>query len=342
MKNVIFIVHTEYHLIVSIGLIVRYFSDRDYNPIIYQISPIGGVRLNKIDTNVIPAEYRLFKYDYHKPNVSVRNKMDEIANLQPSHFVFFLEDKFWTNYLLSKLHKCGTKIILAPDGANVYENYRYGIKHRAGRFCWFLYKCLQAKMIIPLPTVEKYFGTNKYIDELWAEYPESHINVSGKKIFSFTLPQTKEYAQLLDHIFDFSIDANLFTKPSILFFDSGFTSEEYYEKVKEVLKFLVSRYPERILYVKCHQLTADKAEKEYGQIPGVRLLKAAYPAELYVINAVDSVLVSIYSSSMFVNNESCKYFFIYPLLGSIINAPLFQAPNKIKTCYTKDDLSVID
>ena len=342
MKNIVFIVHTEYHLIVSIGIIIQYFSDSNYKPIIYQFSPLDGRRLNSINAKAIPADYRVFRYSYHRPDVTVRDKMDEIYNLQPSHFFFFLEDKFWANYLLSKLHACGTKIILAPDGANVYENYKYGLKHRFGRFCWFVYKCFQSHMLKPLPTVEKHFGTNKFIDELWAEHPNCHINFSGKAIFKFKLPQELEFVKLLDNIFGFEMDEGLFAKPSILFFDSGFTSNEYYEKVKEVLNLIILKYPERTLYIKCHQLTVNIAEKEYGQIPGVKLLKAAYPAELYVLNAVDALLVSIYSSSMFVYNESCKYYFIYPLLGDLINAPLFRTPTNIKTCYKTEDLVSFD
>ena len=55
----------------------------------------------------------------------------------------------------------------------------------------------------------------------------------------------------------------------------------------------------------------------YNQIEGVDYLPMDYPAELYIQNLTNSVLISVVSNVMFCYNSLCRYYWIYPMIEGL-------------------------
>lgn len=327
MKSIVFMVNTEYHLLMAIGIINQYFRD-NYRLIIYRVSPIKGTRLNNVgfaDTNI---EYYEILYDYTRPNPDLKIRLNEIVNLNPDVFFFFLENKFWENYLLSKLKKQGAKIILGPDGMKAYndrilpkgrviKNYILGWKY-----------CLEARILYP-PFVEKNYATSKYIDEVWVEYTSKYNNLTNKRVVEFSVSFDISTLQRLNKIFLVEEAAfSLLNKKAILFLDSSISSKEYYNKTVSILKFLQDKFPDRVLAIKLHQQSNNKAKVEYGCLKNVNFLESNYPAELYIANAKDCIVVSLISTSLLFYNHNCKYYWTYPLFENIVDYSGINNPTR--------------
>lgn len=327
MKNIVFMVNTEYHLIMSIGIMNRYFKD-NYRTTICRVSPIDGSRLNNVNFKNSSIEYVEILYDYSNPNGELKKKLDRIIAIKPAVFVFFLENKFWMNYLFSRLHDLGTKIILGPDGMKTYNNVvipsrRVFRKILSG----FVFSIKTG--IFNLPFVEKYYATSKYIDEVWVENADIFQYRNKKKVFEFSISVTPEYIKELNDVFSTKeSDFTLLKENAILYLDCPFSSKGYYEKVVNMLKQIQERYPTRKLAVKLHPRSSEEVQKMFNSLNDITFLKSQYPAELYIINAKDSLIVSVISTSLLFYNPSCKYYWVYPVFNDICDYSRINNPTK--------------
>lgn len=341
IMKIAFIVNTEYHLILSLGVIQKYFPQD--NICIYQVSPIGGKRLATIDTSSMGCRYELVRYDYDHPNHELKRRIDEIINFKPDMLFLYLEEKSWFTYMFSKLHKAGTKIVLMPDGMKVYmfKNikafktiFRSSVK----------FALSNARIGIPFPIAVEapYYASNKYIDEVWVEYPEYYNNRTKKSVVSFSLPTTKEYVNLLNRVFKFSMTADeelYLNSHPILLLDSPFSQESYYEYMVSLLRQIHNKYPSSPILIKQHPLASEQAKQYYGALGNVTYLNMSYPAELYIANARNATIVSMYSTAMLFYNPTCRYYWIGNCFKSIKTVPEIINPTQhIQVVSTIDEI----
>lgn len=328
MKNNVYIVNTEYHLILTLGIIQQYFS-KDCNNIIVRVSPIGGSRLNNLNFQDTGLEYHEIIYDYLKPSSDLKEELQYIVSLKPDKLFFFLENKFWLNYLFSKLRKTGTTIILAPDGMKAYANKNYcTTRQRIKMFIAGVKNSIRAGLFPTLPFVEKNYATSKYIDEVWVEYPKHYNNITRKKVVEFHYTIDECFVNLLMKVFnakdgDFEI---IRKEPVVLFLDSSYKTKEYYDRTLNLLNYLKGQCPNRKLLVKYHPLSSKDAKKAFSSIQSIIEVNPSYPAELYLASAKDAIVVSMVSTSELFHNPNCKYFWIYKLYFDMYDYNTLQNP----------------
>lgn len=330
MRRNVFIVHTEYHLILSLGIIQQYFFD-DYDNIIIRISPIEKSRLNNLNFEGTGINYCEIIYDYNNPTKELKQELQHIINIEPNNLFIYLENKFWMNYLLSILHKKGTQIILGPDGMKVYNDKGFRSTQDYMRdFMKGLYHSAKTHLLPALPHVEKTYASSRYIDEVWVEHPDFYHNVTNKKVFGFQYTIEESFIKLLNHVFcvdeeDLSIIRN---EPTILFLDTVFQSNEYYDRTYKILEAFRSRYPELKILVKYHPLSKSKAQRVYSKIPNTINLNPSYPAEIYIASAKKAIVASMVSTSELFFNPSCEYIWLYKLYEDMFNYKKLLNPTK--------------
>lgn len=320
-------VNTEYHLLLSIGIIRQYYNS-GYKLFVYRVSPSDGTRLSNVCINYSHIIYKQIIYDYCHPPKVLKNRLNEIINLHPDKFFFFLENKFWMRYLFSKLHKNGTEIILGPDGMKAYNDFTVPFSDIVK--C-FLKGCLYSikSNIFYFPFIEKCYATSNYIDEVWIENKDKYKNRTNKKVVEFRIPHDEAFVSELNKIFMVKSEEYLLMKEkTILFLDSSFSSEQYYDITINILKELQKKYSDRKLIIKLHQSSSCKAKQKYESISGVYFVESKYPAELYIANAKDCVVISLISTSLLFYNPCCRYYWIYPMYNNIVNYAKISNPTK--------------
>ena len=346
MKSIVFLVNTEYHVLLSLGIICRYFPN-DYHIVIYRHSPVAGKRLNHLSFSGTGIEYRELISDYAHPNNDIWKLLDEIVDRQPQQFFFFNEyRKDWANYLFAKLHEKGTKIILGPDGMKVYGNkpipVKTMLKNATKTFLFALRSHTSPTKVGPY--FIRHYASSKYIDEVWMECPEYYKNFSKKKVVEFHLPSPDDnnYLCLLNSVFMVKLDdVSPLKDKVILFLDSPIRKDCYLPQTVNILKTVRQKYPDRRLLVKPHQLSTPKALKTYQTLSNVSIIESRYPAELYIANAIDAIVISLISTSLLFYNPNCRYYWTYPLFEELYNDWYKDISNPTKHIKVVTDASQI-
>ena len=324
-ETVVFIVHTEYHLLQAIGIIESYYHTEKYHPIIYRVSPISNGRLCNINKQYLNADYKEFLYDYRRPDNKIKGWIYELIFFKPSILFLFNEDKFWTTYLLKKLHSISCRIVLAPDGAKVYDNFHLRGIGLFVKYIKNIYFSIRTGLLFPFPSVERCYASNRFIDEVWVEYPQSYINNTRKKVVQYSITEWDRTRTIMNRVFGYD-SKDVPDKPIILYIDSSITEESYYNKVIKLLQTIQKLYPEYPLYIKCHPVSGDVARTHFKALENVHFMKTDIPAELIIASLSNSILVSVVSTSMLLNNPSCKYMWFYPYFSEIIDNKSFKNP----------------
>lgn len=322
-KRIVFIIHTEFHLIETISYVLNNYPSADYEVYVFRISTKDGKRLEKyhIQEDAIPGEYHVVRYDPgNKYSKEFKDALDGIVKLQPEKLILFDEGQYWFPYLMRKLKISGCTICLAPDGANVYSADKLT--------CEYIYKFILRsflfiythRLIPPLwPIIHRHhYGYSKYIDELWMEHSESFVNYYKRKVCVQPVYNTDKIRDCVNQVFglrDLPVD---FPKgKSIVFFDAPL-SDAIIDRCQHLMVKMVQRYPDYNVYIKLHPHSSEYSKEQYKNIPGVSFMPNEYPAELYIQNMKDSVFLSAYSNCLFSYNASCLYFWIYPMFKNLL------------------------
>jgi hypothetical protein len=80
-----------------------------------------------------------------------------------------------------------------------------------------------------------------------------------------------------------------------------------------ILKHLEIKYPGSTIYIKNHPLTSQVKLKAYTALKRVKIIDSKIPAELFISQLTDSIVFSVLSTSMFINNPSCKFYYIFAI-----------------------------
>jgi len=325
MKKIVFIVHTEYHLIQAVGIIETHYKSEDYYPIIYRVSPLVNGRIGSINEKELNAEFREFLYDYRRPDNKVKAWANEIVKEHPIRLFIFNEEKFWVTYLLKRLSAVSCVIALAPDGAKAYNNFHIERNKYVLELCKSIYYSFRAGMLSTFPLVEKCYASNKYINEVWVEYPSFYNNNTQKKVVEYHLTEWEKTREILNKVFRFnSIDIP--TKPIILYIDSSVTDDCYYDRVISMLRIIQCNNPNYNLFIKCHQVSESIAKEHFKTIGNVHFFESSTPAELIIASLKESILVSVVSTSMLLFNPTCEYIWLYPCFQDLLNLKTFINP----------------
>lgn len=317
MKNIVFIIHTEYHLIEAVSYILNEYHEGEYKPYIYRISLTDSHRLDRfsIQKEYIPAVYREIRYEYnYKFDKAFKNCLEEIVTLSPDVLVIFDEGQYWYPYLLNRIKKeCSTTIVMAPDGTNVYYNDDLSLEYRFKYFVHSIQFNYTHHLLPPfIPVIHKHhYAYTKEIDELWMEYTTSFNNFYKKKVCQKPIYNSKLIRDTINRIFQYECkEAN---DKSVVLFDAPYSNDTI-DHCVELLKWMKLRYPNYNYLIKLHPHASKYAIEAYKTLDFVSYLSNKYPAELYIQNMHGSIYFSVHSTAMLSYNPTCHYFWTSPMV----------------------------
>lgn len=303
----IFLIHTEYHLLVTIRMIASCFC-KDENIIYYTVG-----RLKKehfIETNNCGMIFKpLPAKDY-----GVRSTLNEMLASNPSNFIVFQDFYSDIIYLAYHLHKKKIKVSLVQDGYKPYPIWHR--KHLAmvvvKETSELYLQMIKRKALIPSLFFRTYkYGALRYIDAFWLEYPDGLPFKTRKelvKIPTFSQESKSMCFKLFDYKKEDGYDG------SILYVGQAFRKDYLRKKELIIISDIIKKHSEKRFIYKPHPLVSKEQLSEISKIKGVEIYERSIPIELLMVSMDNSIIVSPWSAALLTYNDRCRYYWLHKML----------------------------
>lgn len=312
MKKVLFQLGTEFHYMMALSLIDKYYSEDNYE-IHFVIASVPNYKSRLSDIQLDDKyKYHKVSYDHHEEKrfEDVVNLKQFIENNEFFHFIsFFYHDPLFV-YLTYYFKKKKTVTFLAPDGMGAYvkftaKNYRSRLINTLKSYKFFK---IHGFKFPKLWFTSWDFGKNGYYDYIYA-YSKTLPNLSDKKIIEVDYTLSGDKIESLKKTF--SVDFANYPELSrvVLVINERHYLPKYESQLLKVISESLSGYT--ILFKKHPN---QKSENLTHLPDSIFRIDEIFPVELLIANLKDSIIISSYSNSMLYHNPSCHYFWTYPII----------------------------
>lgn len=341
MNKILFQLGTEFHYMVALSLIDKYYSGSDYEiHFIIVSNPNNKSRLSDIKLDE--------KYKYHKVtyNHNEEKRFQDVIDLKQfiesnnfHHFVSFLYHDPIFVYLTYYFKFRNTYTFLAPDGMGAYVKFN-SINLRS-RFLNSLHSYKFFKIhgfkFPKLWFTSWDFGKNGFYDYIYA-FSESLPNLHNKKIIAVEYTFSKEQLERLKKTFNVNFSNYPVSNKVVLVI----SQRNYLPKYESQLVKLISEsLPDYTILYKKHP-NHDGELSHLGH--NVLIIDHVFPAEILIASFNDLIIISSYSNSMLYKNPSCYYFWTYPIVENSgeLKKPInrFNPTEYIDLVYNFEELRV--
>lgn len=320
MNKILFLVHTEYHLLISSKIILDNYNNDDFVIEIILGKTVGKSRLkDNYDfssfANVTVNEVYYDEFD-RTPNKALQDLVARLLKTKYQRFFFFQEHHPVPVYLAYQLHKKGAIVCLGPDGAKAYNRIsRIAPRWSTLAFIWY-HRFLIANGFYfwnkPWPSLR--YASFRCIDEVWMMYTDKYLNWNNKKLIEIKSDFDHEVLCKLKSVFNFSGSGVHHRENVIFFINQNFGDKRLEDFEIDFLKKLHANHHDKKIIIKMHPNTIEDHKRKISNISNVIILSENIPAELYIMNLVNSLVVSFWSTSNLTYNSSCRYYWVYPLI----------------------------
>lgn len=319
-KKICFFIHTEYHLLLSIHYIQQNYSDVDaYEVIIVLKRKAKGVRLKQdLNFNMLPYEIRYLDVSTDlnaKLTKGEKINLESILSLDLTEFNFFQEQDPLAIIFINAFRQKGATINLFQDGFKPYIAHTMSFSpslllNNIKQNVWIKKNGYPVTDYLSFINCRQY-GFIKGIDRLFLTFPDAYINWNKLPISIIAPEFSGEYTMLIKQIFNWK-ESLLQERERVIFFMNQPMHDDASFEVT-VLKQLQTKYPEATIYIKNHPLTSEVKLKAYASLKQVKIIDSKIPAELFISQLKNSIILSVFSTSMFMNNPSCKFYYIFTI-----------------------------
>jgi hypothetical protein len=348
MKNILFYIHNEYHVFVIASLIKKYYSDpSEYRvTVLHQINPSGNRFKFDLKWNELGVDLVIIKTSKLEINrEEVVPKIDKILEKTYYKYICFLEDVPLNWYLAEKLKERGTIISVAPEGTKPYITISKAALYSRLKATYENYHYLRnmGLAIQSINIVSNKNGSLSHTDEVLINHPDFYENRTNKKVVPIEIHEDKAHLELASRIFNFNIIDHFKEVEGLLLYLNHWVVEfEIYEVEIDLLKNLKNIYPDREIYIKLHPNTHDFQLERLDKIPGITLFYSTIPAEIFIANVKNSIIFSFWSASLLIDNPSCKFYWMYPMLKKKnVKMEWFSIVNPTKHIQSADNIEMI-
>lgn len=323
-------VHTEYHLMVSASLVIDKYNDPgEYEVIILQTKDNDSKRfqfeLNLSVFKTVTYKTLCVKSGDFRFDQSIHDTIKNIINQKIDIYIGFLEQHALNIYFAKQLKPSGTVICLAPDGTKPYGSITKAAIPSRIRMTWSNYRFLFANRlkVYSFNLIDWNYGRMKELDEVWLSNEGHYQNTKQKKIRIIEIFSTPASVVAVCKLFNFNQVSQLATTDRIIFYvNQPVNNEEIYRYEIEILKEYTRAHPDHFLCIKCHPKTPSCQLDIFKNHLSATVILDTIPAELYIATLTDSVVISFWSAASLINNKTCRFYWLMPLLkkkGIMVN-----------------------
>ena len=317
MKKICFLVNTEYHLLFTLFLLDD-FKKRNENvdATIILHKEKNSVRLNQeinfkgFNCKVIYLEYNVFE----KTDIKTIKKIKFINLLMPDEFYFFQEKNLFAHELIAKYKKRNCCVYLCQDGFKPYAIHTLRFSPITHYFNFFenvrlLRMGKKPNNFFSFLFCHKYAYV-KGIDKLMLSFEKSYINWNKKPIVK-TNPKIDEiFMEKMKIVFGWQ-DILLPEKENVIFYINQPMGDKKGDFDLHLIRELKKLHPGKIIYIKNHPQIDKERIKAYKTIDNVYIINSKIPAELFIAHLKHSVIISFFSTALFIENSTCKFYYLF-------------------------------
>jgi len=318
-KHIMIFVYTGYHLLLAVNQILRLYSDKTKYIVEIYIRT-GSPRLAlPLDFSNLPV-----KVIYYDINISIQRDLSDqerdaiisLINENPDIFIFFQEHSPLMVILSSYFAKKGTEVHLYEDGLKPYGNLMF---HSLGLLkeihelnMWMLKNGFKVPSWFS-PIFSKKYAFLKGISRLYLTFPEAYINWNNKHVEKIDFLPIEKLNFELKKLFKWD-DGLLPERENIILYMNQPMKDDGMVEI-EFLKNLIHQFPSNSIYIKLHPNHFHDSNKLelYKSIENIKIIESVLPVELFTMNLRHSIVISLCSTGMFLNNPDNKYFYVYRL-----------------------------
>jgi hypothetical protein len=336
----LFVMTTEYHFLLTMSIIKEKFSSLESRNVLI----FTGERLSAIVPGNIP------NVEVNTLNVQrEENLKDTIQQLISRHslsnlFVFIAYRDLET-YLLTTVGKSVNRH-LVQDGANFYFKIdRLVLKSRL-KETLKIYQNLWRKGIVlkKLVLFKTHMAQCGFVDHVWITNPEVYREPRFQKkiIHKINLLLDKSNVRLVSRYFG-SDEIPPITN-TLIYLSSRLTRKDLILLEISQLKLILLKLSNPKLLVKLHPNSSILQVELLTQAFGNSVLNNYIPAELYIAQSTNSVIIGGVTAALFFKNPACSYFTlvkIYQQLGLFPKWIEVTFPTHVKEMEDLDGLSSI-
>lgn len=321
MKNILFAINTEYHVLVITSLIEQMYSDKSqYNvTVLLHVNVKANRFKNQLNFAALGVEVVIVEVDISSKvyNPKIKETLDYVLSKPYEKLILFLEQAPVNQYLINKLSPKGTTISIAPEGTRPYITIaRSAIpsRLRATIKNYRFFKTQKLK-VNRLYFVSNKNGFLKQTDEVWINHPDSYDNVTRKKVVPISLYTSENETKKASEIFNFDISKEMTETEGVLFYiNQWYVEFKVYDFELQVLQAILDKYPDKKIYIKLHPNTHAFQIEKFEKMDRIVLNRSTVPAELFLINLKNSIVFSFWSAALLIGNPSSKFYWLHKLL----------------------------
>lgn len=318
-KKILIFVQTEYHLLLAINQILVIYNNSELYDIELFVRGFGGKRLSQsLDFSGLPIRVNYFNEEVTiNKNLSqdARTAIQKILDINPDVFIFFQEMDPLMVILARHYSRNGIEVCLYQDGLKPYGHLKF---HSLGLLKYFHQQNLWMKKNgFPVeswlsPIWAKKYAHNKSVKKVYLTFPESYKNWNNKSLEKIKMAPIAELNQTLKKVFRWDEALLPERENVILYMNQPLLRNDGVFEI-QMLKEITENFNGKTLYVKLHPLTPRETINQFKKLVNLRIIKSQIPAELFIINLKKSIILSIKSTSMFINIKENKFFYLYTL-----------------------------
>lgn len=316
LKNA-FLVHNEYHLLLTLNMIFELYNDCNEfeNQIFYLFKKTR--MLDELNLNSIPVKFYKIPVE-NNPNLSF--EVEGIIKHKPDRIFYFNEGRPINYYIISQLHKIGTKICLVQDGLKPYSVVKKRFEYIAAVYETVIFYTMLTRNGLHLDKLHLFrnyqYGHTKEISELWLQFPNFFNNKFGKALVQMPALENRTTIDFISKAFRLNELVTVMNKwDKIIFYPSTplLRKDHIKAEIDFLIELMVSLPPNNGLFIKMHPLMTETYMENYLRVPNAIIFKTAIPAELIILNLKNSIILSGWSTSLLTTNDTCNFYYNYPI-----------------------------
>ncbi len=340
-RNNVFVLATEYQIMLALSVIEEFFSDGSYNNQLVLCDHRGG----GVNIAMLPPNVNAIRLGFSDQNFKERVKNEifnkPLVNLFTSHAYRPFE-----TYVLSQVKK-ETTIHQIQDGALFYHKQEVSLWKGRIKETFNIYYKLYKRGIILRDFI--WFGRHMhrsgYIKKLWMTHPDLFIDKAcGKAIQKINLFPTSNSVRVANNCF-VSGDNRDFTKLEncLIYLAPIILNEKLFaSEIEEIAKILHVLKKEKVL-IKIHPAYPQPERRKMMEAAfGDVVVQNYVPAELYIANSVNSCVVSTASTALFYEQSHCPRFALkhyYQRIGLYAKWKNVNLPKAVKLIDEIEDFT---
>lgn len=315
-KKILIFVHTEYHILLAINQILGIYNNPELYDIELFIQRSGGKRLTQeLDFSGFPVRVKYFNEEVtinKSLSQTAQTKIQELLDSKPDVFIFFQEMDPIMVILAQHYASNGTEVCLYQDGSKPYAHLKF---HSLGLIKYFHQQNLWLKRNdFPVdswlsPVFGKKYAHLKSVKKVYLTFPEIYKNWNNKSLEKIEMVPISKLNRALKKVFRWD-EKMLPERKNVIFYmnqpmhQDGVAETKFFQEISE-------KFPSNKIYIKLHPSTDEVVIQQYRKFSNLEIIRSQIPAELFIMNLKESLILSLNSTAMFLNNPDNQYFYLH-------------------------------